>query len=130
MPISQCRTEILAQSFVFVRVSRRTEMGKKKKVKETIPPTKNDVTKDIDDIFAARKPNTASVKMKPLKASEVESSLRKATANLQGNDLASVQKQVQAAKSKRDAIASQAARDGDFADIRGTKKSNISFHVN
>src|SRR5277367_105892 len=129
MPISQCRTEILAQSFAFVRVSRRTEMGKKKKVKETIPPTKNDVTKDIDDIFAARKP-TASVKMKPLKASEVESSLRKATANLQGNDLASVQKQVQAAKSKRDAIASQAARDGDFADIRGTKKSNISFHVN
>jgi hypothetical protein len=107
-------------------------MGKKRKVKEPIvepSPAQTDVTKDIDDIFAARKPTTPSVKTKPLKAGDVESSLRKATANLQGNDLASVQKQVQAAKSKRNALALQGAQDDDFADIRGTKKSIISIYV-
>ena len=104
-------------------------MGKKRKVKEPIiepSPAQTDVTKDIDDIFAARKPTTSSVKTKPLKAGDVESSLRKATANLQENDLASVQKQVQGAKSKRNA---EGAQDDDFADIRGTKKSIISIYV-
>jgi hypothetical protein len=107
-------------------------MGKKRKVKEPIvePSTaQTDVTKDIDDIFAARKPTTPSVKAKPVKAGDVESSLRKATTNPQGNDLASVQKQVQAAKSKRNAVASQGARNDDFADIRGTNKSIISIYV-
>ena len=105
-------------------------MAKKRKVKEPIvepAPAQTDVTKDIDDIFAARKPRTPSVKTKPLKAGEVQGSLRKATANLQGNDLASVQKQVQAAKSKRNDVASQSAQDNDFADIRGTKKSIFSI---
>lgn len=104
-------------------------MGKKRKVKETIPEPpqlQTDVAKDIDDIFAARKQrSTAPTIPKPLGSGDVEKSTRKSTANSLGTDFVSVGKQVQDAKSKLNTATSHTTRDDEFADLRGTNKSII-----
>ena len=103
-------------------------MGKKRKGKQTTaeqPNAQSDVAKEIDDIFAARKLDSPSIKTKVIKSADVESPSRKPKPNPEASDLASVQRQVQAAKSKGNTVASQSELNEDFADIRGTKKSTI-----
>ena len=109
-------------------------MGKKRKVKETIPESpqlQTDVAKDIDDIFAARKQRSQAPTIpKPLDSGDVEKSKRKSPANSSGTDFVSVGKQVQDAKSKLNTPALHTTRDDEFADLRGTNKSIIFRNFN
>lgn len=105
-------------------------MGKKRKAKETLlepPRSQTDVTKDIDDIFAARKRPTAPTKS-PLDSAGVGNLSRESKPNAVpvGSELVSVRKQVQDAKSKLTTAALCSVRDDEFADLRGTNKSIYS----
>ena len=100
-------------------------MGKKKAKKEE----QNDViisnktaSKDIDDIFSAKKNATidsvtdTKAPSKPLRTKSVDK------VNDGPENLEDVEKLVRAAKSKRTALMADIKVDDDFADIRGTQK--------
>jgi hypothetical protein len=97
--------------------------NKKQKEKriENVEPRK-DIANDIDDIFATKRtldPPTEKEKnpksTKPPTVANVKSAQ---------NSLATVENQVHSAKLKQSNKHSQRVQDDDFADIRGTKKSN------
>ena len=104
-------------------------MAKRKKTKEkTINDGESvkDVSKDIDEIFALKKPiilaaeKTGKGIQKPAKPQETP--VRSAEGNL-----AIIQNQVRAVKSQKPHKSPKTEREDDFADIRGTKKS-IRIH--
>lgn len=99
-------------------------MAKRKKTKEKSlkdGESVKDVSKDIDDIFAVKKPVVVPAE-KTEKRIQKPAKLQATTVTSAESNLAIIQSQVQVSKSKKLHKSPQPERDDDFADIRGTKK--------
>lgn len=107
-------------------------MAKKKKMKKPEEASPEEaspsvyVAKDIDDIFALRKP--VAEKSKAQKVTPIKVPTPPSSRSIESN-FEAVMNQVQAAKVKRPPETSYAAKRDDFADIRGTKKRSLKLPI-
>jgi hypothetical protein len=101
-------------------------MAKRMKTKEKMVKdgeSVKDVSKDIDEIFSLKKPTVVAAE-KTGKGIQKPKTLQTTPVTSAEGNLAIIQSQVRALKSKQSLKPPQTEREDDFADIRGTKKRN------